>query len=232
MIEIKKGNIFSTNCQTIVNTINCEGVMGAGIALEFRLRYPEMFKKYQYLCENGKIDIGSLWVYRTENRNVLNFPTKRGWRYPTKIEYIELGLKKFLQTYKEKGITSIAFPLLGAGKGGLKVQTALDIMQNYLSKADIPIEIWFFDPFADDEFYNKFRKKILKLTDDEFKKLKIKKNIFNKLKELLDKEEINMISGLLSQRGVGINTIEKLLQIEEENEVPNFKQKTLFSFTS
>jgi O-acetyl-ADP-ribose deacetylase (regulator of RNase III) len=228
MIEIKKGNIFSTNCQTIVNTINCEGVMGAGIALEFRLRYPEMFRKYQYLCESGKIDIGTLWIYKTANKNILNFPTKRGWRYPTKIEYIELGLKKFLQTYKEKNITSIAFPLLGAGKGGIEVQKTLDIMQKYLSKTDIPIEIWFFDPTVSDEFYTKFRKKTLTLSDNEIKELKIRKNIFNKLKELLNKEDINMVSGLLSQRGIGINSIEKLLEIEKNNNSFPIQQKTLF----
>ena len=81
MIEIKKGNIFTTKCHTIVNTVNTVGVMGAGIAYEFKLRFPEMFEKYKSFCDSGHIDIGNLWIYKlTKNDNemyeyILNFPT-------------------------------------------------------------------------------------------------------------------------------------------------------------
>ena len=79
-IKIISGNIFTSKCQTIVNTINCVGVMGAGIALECRLRYPEMYKKYVELCENREISIGILWLYKSEDRWILNFPTKKHWK--------------------------------------------------------------------------------------------------------------------------------------------------------
>ena len=80
--------------QTIVNTINCVGVMGKGIALVFKLRYPEMFDKYQELCKSKMIGIGKLWLYKTSESPqwVLNFPTKFHWKYPSKMEYIEKGL--------------------------------------------------------------------------------------------------------------------------------------------
>ena len=81
MIEIRKGNIFTTECQTIVNTINCVGIMGAGIAYEFRLRHKDMFEKYQDFCNKSLINIGKLWIYKVNDKdirydNILNFPIK------------------------------------------------------------------------------------------------------------------------------------------------------------
>lgn len=142
MITIVNGDLFNSKAQTIVNTINCVGAMGKGIALEFKKRYPEMYSKYLKLCDEGLIKIGSLWLYKTPEKWVLNFPTKDDWRNKSKVEYLELGLKKFVTTYKEKGITSIAFPLLGANNGGLNPSLSLDLMKNYLNQCDIPIEIY------------------------------------------------------------------------------------------
>jgi len=118
-MKTKKGNIFNTNCQTIVNTINCVGVMGAGIAYEFRLLFPELFEKYVNYCKENMIKVGTLWIYKIDKAKlnsqikfewILNFPTKNHWKYPTKTMYLEKGLQKFLDTYKDKGIKSIAFP--------------------------------------------------------------------------------------------------------------------------
>jgi O-acetyl-ADP-ribose deacetylase (regulator of RNase III) len=125
-------NIFDSPAQTLVNTVNTVGVMGKGVAAEFKRRYPEMFRRYRDLCEEGQIDIGKLYLYRTPNKWVLNFPTKKHWRYPSKIEYIELGLQKFVETYTELGITSISFPQLGCGNGGLPWKTVLPVMEKYL----------------------------------------------------------------------------------------------------
>ena len=85
--------------------------MGAGIALEFRLRYPKMLKEYKGLCEQNKISIGNLWLYKSNDKSILNFPTKFHWKYPSKIEWLESGLQKFIESYENKGITSIAFPI-------------------------------------------------------------------------------------------------------------------------
>ena len=143
-ITIINGNIFNTKAQTIVNTVNCVGVMGKGIALVFKLRYPAMFDIYQDFCKQGLIGIGKLWIYKGDARDpwVLNFPTKTHWKLPSEYEYIEKGLQKFVETYKEKGITSIAFPLLGANNGGLDGKKVEELMISYLSQCDIPIEIY------------------------------------------------------------------------------------------
>lgn len=142
MLTIIKGNVFESEAQTIVNTVNCLGVMGKGIALEYKKRYPEMFIKYKQLCDKKLFNIGQLWLYKTENKWILNFPTKLDWRNKTEIEYLELGLKKFVNEYKIKGITSIGFPLLGANNGGIDPKVSLNIMCKYLQECEIPVYIY------------------------------------------------------------------------------------------
>lgn len=97
-IKIVRGNIFNTKAQTVVNTVNCVGVMGKGIALVYKLRYPQMFDIYHDYCKRHLISIGKLWLYKGDGTDpwVLNFPTKFHWKYPSKIEYIEQGLKNLL----------------------------------------------------------------------------------------------------------------------------------------
>ena len=137
-------NIFDTKCQTIVNTINCVGVMGKGIALEMKNRFPEMFKIYKKYCQKGLIDIGKLWLYKHSNEQwILNFPTKKHWKNNSEYEYIICGLEKFIKTYKYKGIKSIAFPMLGCKNGGLDKEKVLDIMLQYLNNCDdLLVEIY------------------------------------------------------------------------------------------
>ena len=99
MIKIIKGNIFTTQCSTIVNTVNCVGVMGAGIAFEFRLRYPKMFEKYKEYCSKKYMDIGKLWLYKPEDgkKQVLNFPTKYHWNTLPSSNIWKKGLKNSFQ---------------------------------------------------------------------------------------------------------------------------------------
>lgn len=160
-ISIVSGNIFNTKAQTVVNTVNCVGVMGKGIALVFKLRYPFMFEVYQKYCRQNLISVGKLWIYKGDINDpwVLNFPTKTHWKLPSEYEYIERGLQKFVETYKEKGITSIAFPLLGANNGGLNKDKVMEIMTTYLSKCDIPVEIYEYDPSAPDDLFENFKTK-------------------------------------------------------------------------
>ena len=141
---ISDRNIFNTQCQTIVNTVNCVGVMGKGIALEMKNRYPDMFEKYKTFCDNKLIDIGKLWLYKNpDDKWILNFPTKTHWRYGSEYDYIEKGMQKFIETYKDKNITSIAFPMLGCSNGGLNEENVLEIMMKYFSKCDdLIIEIY------------------------------------------------------------------------------------------
>lgn len=227
MITILTGNIFTTKCNTIVNTVNCVGVMGAGIAYECRLRYPEMYKKYQALCKDNLLQIGTLWIYKASNKSILNFPTKIDWKQPSRIEYLEKGLQKFVDTYKEKEITSIAFPLLGASHGGLTKEQSLSTMQRYLSQCDIEIEIWHFDPTASDDIFLNYRQHFLSRTDKELSKSTgIGVNIINKIKDALNDTTINSMSSLLNVKGIGDKTLEKSFKFLTTYD--NSNDKTLF----
>ena len=143
MITYVHGSIFESPASVLVNTVNTVGVMGRGIAADFKRLYPEMFRRYQQLCEEGKLRIGTLWLYRTEHKSVLNFPTKTDWRRPSKPEYVEEGLRTFLQTYEKAAINSIAFPALGCGNGGLDFEKQVrPLMERYLSRVAASVFIY------------------------------------------------------------------------------------------
>jgi O-acetyl-ADP-ribose deacetylase (regulator of RNase III) len=144
MLTYVTGDLFESPAQTLVNTVNTVGVMGKGIALRFKQIYPEMFAKYQELCESGQFTIGQLYLWRTPNKWVLNFPTKEHWRRPSKLQYIEAGLEKFVEGYQDAGISSIAFPPLGCGNGELDFDEVRPLMERYL--ADLPIQIYIYPP--------------------------------------------------------------------------------------
>ena len=110
MFKKVKGNIFNSKTQVLVNTVNCVGVMGKGIALECKLRYPKMYETYKKFCDQNKLSPGILQLWKDSNPWILNFPTKLDWRDLSKFEYLEKGLDKFVNTYEEKGIKSISFP--------------------------------------------------------------------------------------------------------------------------
>lgn len=141
---LENRNIFDSQCQTIVNTVNCVGVMGKGLALEMKKRYPDMFEKYKDFCNKGLIDIGKLWLYKhSDEKWILNFPTKKDWRNPSEYEYIEDGMIKFVETYKERGIKTVAFPMLGCSNGGLDKNIVIQIMTKHLVKCtDLIVEIY------------------------------------------------------------------------------------------
>jgi len=146
MLSYVSGNLFEAPVQTLVNTVNTVGVMGKGIALTFRQIYPEMFEVYRDICEQGKLDIGTLYLYRDPdvNKLVLNFPTKKHWRNPSKLEYIEAGLRGFVRMYEQAGIHSIAFPPLGCGNGELNFADVRPLMERYLSP--LPIRVLIYAP--------------------------------------------------------------------------------------
>ena len=132
-------DLFESPAQTLVNTVNTVGVMGKGIAKEFKRRYPMMFERYREHCQSGAMQVGRLYLYRTPNKWVLNFPTKEHWRRPSKIEWIEAGLANFVAAYEPRGITSASFPQLGCGNGGLEWARVKRLMERYLSPLPIPI---------------------------------------------------------------------------------------------
>jgi O-acetyl-ADP-ribose deacetylase (regulator of RNase III) len=142
VISYIKGDIFNSPAQVLVNTVNTVGVMGKGIALEFKNRYPEMFKVYQKECDENNFDIGNLLLWKKEDKWVLLFPTKKHWRSKSEIYYIEKGLDKFVQTYEVLGIESIAFPRLGCGNGGMEWNVVQPIMEKHLK--NLPIRIYIY----------------------------------------------------------------------------------------
>lgn len=157
MITYVVTDLFQSPARVLVNTVNTVGVMGTGIAKELKRIYPEMFVQYQRMCEGEQFNIGRLWLYRTPHKWILNFPTKRHWRYPSRPEYIEAGLKTFVDNYAQLGITSISFPLLGCGNGELDWDRVVrPIMEKYLK--NIPIETFIHlrrrDPFSPPEHRN------------------------------------------------------------------------------
>ena len=142
-MRILIGNLFDSKAQTLVNTVNCVGVMGKGIALEFKKRYPEMFKEYQELCSQNQVIAGQPYYYHDlTGASIINFPTKDNWRSPSKLSYVVSGLDWFVENYEFLGITSIAFPPLGCGNGGLTWDIVGPIMYQKLKALPIDIEIY------------------------------------------------------------------------------------------
>lgn len=142
-VEERHGSVLDSDAQTLVNTVNTVGVMGKGLALEFKKRYPKMFDRYHLLCESGELRVGKLHLYPEGDRLILNFPTKSDFRRPSRLEYIERGLRTFVKNYRKMNITSIAFPRLGCGLGGLDWESQVrPIMQEYLQDLDLPIYVY------------------------------------------------------------------------------------------
>ena len=141
MLTYLYNSIFDSPAQTLVNTVNTEGVMGKGIAKSFRERYPAMYGEYRKLCDNSDFAIGNLHLWKANDHWVLNFPTKTTWRLPSKIEYIERGLDTFVKNYEKMGIVSASFPPLGCGNGNLNWSDVGPIMDFYLSTINIPIYV-------------------------------------------------------------------------------------------
>lgn len=145
MIRYIDGDLFQSPAQTLVNTVNTVGVMGKGVALQFKRFYPEMFSAYQAECREGRLTIGSLMLWRTTGKWVLNFPTKQDWKRPSKVEYIEQGLERFTKAYRAMGIRSIAFPPLGCGNGELDFSSQVQpLMERYLK--DLPLDVFIYRP--------------------------------------------------------------------------------------
>lgn len=206
------GNIFTSRCQTIVNAVNCVGVMGAGIALECRLRYPTMHERYVALCEQRLLQPGKLWLYRSPERWVLNFPTKQHWKHPSRLDYLRRGLEKFVASYRAKGITSIAFPLLGADRGGIDPDESLALMQEYLDSGleGLEIEVYRYDPNARDDLFEQFKAELERLSPEAITAATgIRARQRDALLQALEIPTICQLNQLTRAPGVGLATLER-----------------------
>lgn len=143
MIKILIGNIFDSEMDVLVNTVNCVGVMGKGIAKDFKDKYPLMFKEYKKECDAHHLKTGVLYPYYENGEvKIINFPTKQHWHSPSKLSYIVDGLQWFVDNYESMDIKSIAFPALGCGNGGLSWDSVGPLMYQTLKPLPITIEIY------------------------------------------------------------------------------------------
>lgn len=159
MIEFTKGNILKSDTEALVNTVNTVGIMGKGIALAFKNAFPVVWKEYKKAVDEKSFEIGKVQIVRTNMlfpKYVINFPSKKHWRYPSKIEYIEKGLQHLLEIIVQNDIKSISIPPLGCGNGKLKWQTVKSLLLQYLSKLPQEIKIVIFEPgFSDQKMIHK-----------------------------------------------------------------------------
>lgn len=143
MVKVLIGDLFASKAQTLVNTVNCVGVMGKGIALEFKKRFPDMFKDYEARCRRGEVQLGKPYLYKSlAHQWILNFPTKDHWRSLARLEDIVRGLEYLLAHYERWRITSLAVPPLGCGQGQLEWRVVGPTLYRHLIRMDIPIEMY------------------------------------------------------------------------------------------
>ncbi|HSW02782.1 MAG TPA: macro domain-containing protein [Sedimentisphaerales bacterium] len=147
MIGVYIGDIFDSKAQTLVNTVNCVGVMGKGIALEFKTRFPDMYDDYVQRCRDKKVGLGQPYLYKCLTPPwILNFPTKDHWRSISRLEDIVAGLRYLEAHYRQWGITSLAVPPLGCGQGQLEWRVVGPTLYRHLKELDIAVEL--FAPFG------------------------------------------------------------------------------------
>jgi O-acetyl-ADP-ribose deacetylase (regulator of RNase III) len=147
MIQYEIGNLLDSNAEALVNTVNTDGVMGKGIALQFKHTFPNNYKIYVKACANKEIGIGKLLVTEEESlltgkKIIINFPTKTSWRKPSEYSYIEEGMLDLTRIIKEKNIKSIAIPPLGSGNGGLEWNKVRSLLEGHLAQVECDIRIY------------------------------------------------------------------------------------------
>jgi O-acetyl-ADP-ribose deacetylase (regulator of RNase III)/uncharacterized protein YwgA len=143
MFKALIGDLFESNAETKVNTVNCVGIMGKGVAQEFKRRYPAMFEDYAQRCERKQVRLGEPFLYKDKTGYlIVNFPTKDHWRSPSRLSDIEKGLDFFAQHYSQWGIKSIAFPPLGCGNGGLNWTEVGPLIHKKLHDLNLEVEVY------------------------------------------------------------------------------------------
>jgi O-acetyl-ADP-ribose deacetylase (regulator of RNase III) len=142
VIYYRSGNLLESNAQTLVNTVNCVGVMGKGLALDFKRKFPEMYRDYVAMCNSGLVSPGVPYSYSIGKRQVINFPTKAHWKAKSRLADIERGLRILSQCLGDWNVTSMALPPLGCGNGGLEWRDVRPLIEKYLGGAQIDIDVY------------------------------------------------------------------------------------------
>lgn len=149
MVEITRGNLLTAGAEVLVNSVNCVGYMGKGVALQFKKAFPENFAEYQKACKAGLVRPGKMFVFETgsmlDPRYIINFPTKRHWRGKSRYEDIEAGLRALVSKVMQLGIRSIAVPPLGCGLGGLDWRRVRPMIEVAFARAP-DVRVMLFEP--------------------------------------------------------------------------------------
>ncbi len=211
-IQYQKGDIFESIAQVIVNTVNCQGIMGKGLALAFKQKYPAMFKVYQQECRTGKLRIGKPTLYQGSTPWILNFPTKDSWRANSKLEYLQKGLEFLVSHYKNAGIKSIAFPKLGAQNGKLSWDEVGPMMAQYLSQLDIDVFIYIAE--GDREYQY-----------DPLQDSKAKEHIWKQFNELaLSIDRLCQEVGLSRREAIKVTKIREMVEFKSQADIDSIEK--------
>lgn len=227
-IKIIKGNIFNTLAEVIVNPVNCVGYMGKGLALEFRLLYPKDNERYMEICSENLLKPGKLFITRREEQRILHFPTKNHYAHPSRMEYIEEGLKKFVSVYRSRGIRSIAFPQLGVGLGGLKWEEVKKLMVRYLGELEgLDVEIYEYEPGEVNFRVGELRRRLDIL---DRKTIMGECGLTSRKYDDLRREiaRVRSISDLLLVRGIGEKSVVRIVEfLKKEEPVVSHIQRSM-----
>ena len=150
MIHYQNGDIFKSDVEAIVNPVNCVGIMGKGLALQFKNMFPENFKAYKKACDNKHVVIGKMFMFYNGKRNnpkfIINFPTKRHWKENSQLQDIKIGLNDLLHNLNYYNIKSIAMPALGCGLGNLDWKTVRSIIEETFKNIPNDVKVYVYRP--------------------------------------------------------------------------------------
>lgn len=196
MIKLTTGNILESDADAIVNTVNCEGFMGKGIAYQFKLKYPENNNVYEKECRLGNFQIGDLLIVKEQGKIIINFPTKDRWRMKSEYNYIEAGLNTLVSKLNSLEVKSIALPPLGCGNGGLDWVKVKAIILEKLTPYEKDFNFLIYEPSSDIKTL-KNKKRIPKLNTSHLMLMQLKMglNKFNKTRLQKSAFMLNFFSG-------------------------------------
>ena len=221
-----RGDIFSSEAQSIVVTVNTVGIMGAGIALEARLRWPRVFEDYVRECESGVIRAGRPTLHSAGRFDVILFPTKIDWKHPSSLRLVEQGLEGLVRLTGKRELQSVAMPHLGCSHGGLSWSEVKPMIIAIMSQVEgLHVELWEFIPDFVDPFFLEFRHKFLSMTPSAIAEWTgLSKRTISIVEKRLSSENFENFIQFRSARGIGIGTAEKIYRAAFTESQPALQQ--------
>src|SRR5215471_5441382 len=141
-VRVLEGDLLQSRMHALVNTVNTVGIMGKGVALQFKKRYPEMYRDYVRRCDRHEVKLGEPYLFEASDRLIINFPTKQHWRSVSRLSDIVAGLEHLERHYEQWGVRSLAVPPLGCGNGQLEWRVVGPVLLRHLRRLDIPVELY------------------------------------------------------------------------------------------